>query len=111
MLIYLIGSVVSVFFYMGVWGVLDFYNKTSISSGILYGCSPGIYAIMFAAVALLPDYELMFFRIFIKLRYLALAFLVLSLVINAHVGILNLGASIFGLSNNLNAIYSQLQSV
>jgi membrane associated rhomboid family serine protease len=96
MAIYLIGSIVSVFFYMGIWAVLGLLNKSVLANGVMFGCSPGIYAVMFAAVALLPDYELMFFRIFIKLRYLALAFLILSLVVNSHVGILNLGAAIFG---------------
>jgi hypothetical protein len=51
---------------------------------------------MFAAVALLPEYELMFFRFFIKLRIVAISFLILSLLFNPHAGVLNLGAATFG---------------
>ncbi|MFC3810941.1 rhomboid family intramembrane serine protease [Lacihabitans lacunae] len=61
----------------------------------LYGSSTGMYAILFAAVALLPDYEISFFRIFIKLKYLALAFLLLSFL-NPTSGLLNLMAATFG---------------
>ena len=96
MIIYVTGAIFSVFFYMGVWSVLNLLNKNAVNATLLYGASAGIYAIMFAAVALLPEYELMFFRFFIKLRILAIAFLVLSLLLNPHAGVLNLGAATFG---------------
>lgn len=96
MITYITGAVFSVFFYMGVWSILNFFNQNASNPSILYGASAGIYAVMFAAVALLPEYELMFFRFFIKLRIIALVFLVLSLLLNPHAGVLNLGASIFG---------------
>lgn len=96
MIIYVTGAIFSVFFYMGVWSILNLLNKNAVNPTLLYGASAGIYAIMFAAVALLPEYELMFFRFFIKLRILAIAFLVLSLLLNPHAGVLNLGAATFG---------------
>jgi membrane associated rhomboid family serine protease len=96
MIIYITGAIFSVFFYMGVWSILHILNQNTGNPSILYGSSAGIYAVMFAAVALLPEYELMFFRFFIKLRILAIAFLVLSLLLNPHAGVLNLGAATFG---------------
>ena len=86
----------SVFFYLGIWTVLNILNRNTANPSILYGASAGIYAVMFAAVALLPEYELMFFRFFIKLRIIAIVFLVLSLLLNPHAGVLNLGAATFG---------------
>lgn len=96
MIIYITGAIFSVFFYMGVWSILNILNQNTGNPSILYGASAGIYAVMFAAVALLPEYELMFFRFFIKLRILAIAFLVLSLLLNPQAGVLNLGAATFG---------------
>jgi membrane associated rhomboid family serine protease len=96
MIIYVTGAIFSVFFYMGVWSILHILNQNTGNPSILYGSSAGIYAVMFAAVALLPEYELMFFRFFIKLRILAIAFLILSLLLNPHAGVLNLGAATFG---------------
>ncbi|OYU66654.1 MAG: hypothetical protein CFE22_08335 [Cytophagaceae bacterium BCCC1] len=96
MIIYITGAIFSVFFYMGVWSILHILNQNTGNPSILYGSSAGIYAVMFAAVALLPEYELMFFRFFIKLRILAIAFLILSLLLNPHAGVLNLGAATFG---------------
>lgn len=96
MIVYVTGAIFSIFFYLGVWSVLNILNKNTANPSVLYGASAGIYAIMFATVALLPEYELMFFRLFIKLRILAIAFLVLSLLLNPHAGVLNLGAATFG---------------
>lgn len=96
MIIYITGAIFSVFFYMGVWSILNILNQNTGNPSVLYGASAGIYAVMFAAVALLPEYELMFFRFFIKLRILAIALLVLSLLLNPHAGVLNLGAATFG---------------
>ena len=96
MIIYILGAIVSVFFYQAVWGFLGLFNRTEVYNGTLYGASAGLYAIMFAAVALLPEYEVMFFRFFIKLRIIAITFLILSLLLNRYTGILNLGAASFG---------------
>lgn len=96
MIVYITGAIFSVFFYMGVWAIMNILNRNAVNPSILFGASAGIYAVMFAAVALLPEYELMFFRFFIKLRILAIAFLILSLLLNTHAGILNLGAATFG---------------
>lgn len=95
-IIYITGAIFSVFFYLGVWTVLNILNRNTANPSVLYGASAGIYAVMFAAVALLPEYEFMFFRFFIKLRIIAIVFLVLSLLFNPHVGVLNLGAATFG---------------
>ena len=96
MILYITGAIFSIFFHLGVWAMLNMVSTNPINSTILFGASPGIYAIMFASVALLPEYEMMFFRFFIKLRYLAIAFLILSLLLNQHSGVLNLGAAAFG---------------
>ncbi|MCP9757595.1 rhomboid family intramembrane serine protease [Lacihabitans sp. CCS-44] len=95
-IIYITGAIFSVFFYLGIWTVLNILNRNTANPSVLYGASAGIYAVMFAAVALLPEYELMFFRFFIKLRIVAIVFLVLSLLLNPHAGVLNLGAATFG---------------
>lgn len=95
-IIYITGAIFSVFFYLGIWTVLNILNRNTANPSELYGASAGIYAVMFAAVALLPEYELMFFRFFIKLRIIAIVFLVLSLLLNPHAGVLNLGAATFG---------------
>lgn len=95
-IIYITGAIFSVFFYLGIWTVLNILNRNTANPSVLYGASAGIYAVMFAAVALLPEYELMFFRFFIKLRIIAIVFLVLSLLLNPHAGVLNLGAATFG---------------
>ncbi|MBK9511839.1 MAG: rhomboid family intramembrane serine protease [Cytophagaceae bacterium] len=62
----------------------------------LFGASAGIYAVLFAAVGLLPLYEMMFFRFFIKLKHIAIAFLIISLLVDYRTGILHLGAASFG---------------
>jgi hypothetical protein len=96
MIVYVTGAMFSVFFYMGLWAILNILNRNQANTTLLYGASAGIYAVMFAAVALLPEYELMFFRFFIKLRIIAISFLILSLLFNPHAGVLNLGAATFG---------------
>jgi membrane associated rhomboid family serine protease len=96
MIVYVTGAIFSVFFYMGLWAILNILNRNQANTTLLYGASAGIYAVMFAAVALLPEYELMFFRFFIKLRIVAISFLILSLLFNPHAGVLNLGAATFG---------------
>ncbi|MFN8432137.1 MAG: rhomboid family intramembrane serine protease [Spirosomataceae bacterium] len=62
----------------------------------LFGASAGINAVLFAAIGLLPLYEMMFFRFFIKLKHIAIALLVISLLIDYRTGIIHLGAASFG---------------
>ncbi len=94
-IVYFLGGIFSSFFYFLVYFSLASISKNVVMPSYLFGSSSGVYAILFAAVALLPDYELSFFRIFIKLKYLALAFLLISFL-NPNTGVLNLGGAIFG---------------
>jgi membrane associated rhomboid family serine protease len=95
-LIFYFGSLFSAIFYFCVFLLVSTFSKNTVDTKIIYGCSSGIYAVLFATVALLPDYEIgLFGRIFIKLKYLALTFLLLSFVM-PNIGLLNLGGAIYG---------------
>lgn len=94
-IVYFLGAIFSSFFYFLVYFLMSSISKNVVMPSYLFGSNTGVYAILFASVALLPDYELSFFRIFIKLKYLALAFLLISFL-NPNSGVLNLGGAIFG---------------
>jgi hypothetical protein len=75
----------------GIWKI----NISLVSTAT--GSAAAVYAVMFATVSLIPDYEFYFFRLFyIKIKYFALIFLVLSFVMSPGYGLLNLGGAIFG---------------
>jgi membrane associated rhomboid family serine protease len=93
--IFFIGAIFSAVFYLSIHYFVLALSKNPVLPPYIYGASAGIYAVLFASVALLPDYELSFFRLFVKLKYLALAFLLISFLSPSH-GILNFGGAAFG---------------
>ncbi|SOE21502.1 Membrane associated serine protease, rhomboid family [Spirosomataceae bacterium TFI 002] len=95
--VYILGYIFAGIFYVltynmaGIWKI----NISLISPAT--GSAAAVYAVMFATVTLIPDYEFYFFRLFyIKIKYIALAFLVLSFFMSPGYGLLNLGGAVFG---------------
>jgi membrane associated rhomboid family serine protease len=97
LLLFVMGAIFSGITYVSFVHIYNIFKPLRVSPYI-FGSSAGVYTVLFAAVALLPDYELMFFRFFIKLRYIAVAFLIFSMVMNLQTGIMHFSASIFGYS-------------
>lgn len=94
--VYVLGGIFAAVFYITAYSIISISNLKNNLSPLIFGAQPAFYAVMFAGVALVPDYEMFLFRIFrLKIKYLALAFLLLSFFSATH-GILNLGGSIFG---------------
>ena len=101
--IYLIGGIISGLFYITIYNLLALVTQSgsvqlnNITPTVL-GASAAVYAVMFAAVALLPEYEFYLFGIIlIKIRYIAWFFLILSFIIPSS-GISHLGGAIAGYS-------------
>ncbi len=96
--IYILGGLMSGLIYVAIYNLLALLpNLINISPTIL-GASAAVYAVMFAAVALLPEYEFYLFGIIlIKIRYIAWFFLLLSFIVPSS-GISHLGGSIAGYS-------------
>jgi membrane associated rhomboid family serine protease len=94
-IIFYFGAVFALGFYFVFHILVGLLNHKGLTINNLYGSSTGVYALIFAAVALLPNYEVSFFGFFFKLKYLALAFLLVSFL-NPNTGILNLGGAVFG---------------
>lgn len=93
--IYLLGGVFSGLFYILIYNLIGLTALNNISPSIL-GASAAIYAVMFAAVALVPEYEFYLFGIvLIKIKYLAWIFLLLSFMIPSS-GISHVGGAILG---------------
>jgi membrane associated rhomboid family serine protease len=101
--IYIIGGLMSGLIYIAIYNLLAFW---SVSKGIelnnisptVLGASAAVYAVMFAAVALLPEYEFYLFGIvLIKIKYLAWFFLLLSFIIPSS-GISHVGGAVAGYS-------------
>lgn len=92
---YFSGSIFSLILFFSINFILVKTGGNALGTGFLYGISPGIYSILFATVALLPNYELSFIRIFIKLKYIAIVFLFISFLSPIY-GLLNLGGAVFG---------------
>lgn len=96
--IYLIGGIISGLIYVAVYNLLALSPQINNISPIILGASAAVYAVMFAAVALLPEYEFYLFGIvLIKIKYLAWAFLLISFVAPSS-GISHLGGAIAGYS-------------
>jgi membrane associated rhomboid family serine protease len=93
--IFVFGAYFSLIYFFSIQAIFSLFTDQQFSKSTLFGVSPGIYALMFAVVALLPEYEIPIFRIFIKLKYIALALLIFSFN-SKTAGILNLGGAIFG---------------
>ncbi|GAB2635500.1 rhomboid family intramembrane serine protease [Emticicia sediminis] len=96
--IYLIGGIISGLIYIAVYNLLALSPQLNNISPTILGASAAVYAVMFAAVALLPEYEFYLFGIIlIKIKYLAWAFLLISFVVPSS-GISHLGGAIAGYS-------------
>ena len=101
--IYIIGGLMSGLIYIAIYNLLAFWSASkgielnNISPTVL-GASAAVYAVMFAAVALLPEYEFYLFGIvLIKIKYIAWFFLLLSFIIPSS-GISHLGGAMAGYS-------------
>lgn len=96
--IYLIGGIISGLIYIAVYNLLALSPQLNNISPTVLGASAAVYAVMFAAVALLPEYEFYLFGIIlIKIKYLAWAFLLISFIVPSS-GISHLGGAIAGYS-------------
>ena len=96
--IYLIGGIISGLIYVAVYNLLALSPQLNNISPTILGASAAVYAVMFAAVALLPEYEFYLFGIvLIKIKYLAWAFLLISFVVPSS-GISHLGGALAGYS-------------
>jgi membrane associated rhomboid family serine protease len=102
--IYIIGGLASGLIYIAIYNLLalsaqpgGIVTLNNINPNIL-GASAAVYAVMFAAVALLPEYEFYFFGIvLIKIKYIAWFFLLLSFVVPSS-GVSHLGGALAGYS-------------
>jgi membrane associated rhomboid family serine protease len=96
--IYLIGGIISGLIYIAVYNLLSLSPQLNNISPTILGASAAVYAVMFAAVALLPEYEFYLFGIIlIKIKYLAFTFLIISFVVPSS-GISHLGGAVAGYS-------------
>ncbi|MCR9062986.1 MAG: rhomboid family intramembrane serine protease [Cytophagales bacterium] len=94
--IYTLGYIFAGIFYFLAYHLIAFTNATITLSALVSGATAAVYAVMFATVTLIPDYEFYFLRRFyIKIKYVALAFLVFSFI-NPAFGLLNLGGAFLG---------------
>lgn len=94
--LFLLGGVFGGIFYMLCYNLTMVLPVKNILGENLVGASGAVYAIMFAAVTLLPEYEFYFFGvILVKIRYLAWFFLIISFV-TPGTGIAHAGGAILG---------------
>lgn len=76
--IFFLGGILSGLLYLSLYNILQYSDFNQIQPRLL-GSSAAIYAVMFAAATLIPDYEFFFFQRFaVKLKYLAWAALLFS---------------------------------
>lgn len=94
--IYILGYVFAGLFYLLVFNLMTLTKTTIHFQSLIEGSSAAVYAVMFATITLIPDYELYLFRMFfVKIKYLALLMLALSFL-NPTYGVVSLGGAIFG---------------
>lgn len=97
MSVYIMGYIFAGIFYMLMFGLIANTNVEIAMSPVVAGTTAAVYAVMFATICLLPDYEFYFFRLFyIKIKYLVVGFLILSFFLSKSYALLNLGGAIFG---------------
>lgn len=80
--IYLLGGILGGLIYIFVHNLLalapESFGINNISA-IIGGASAAVFAVLFATITLVPDYEFYFFRLFlVKIKYVAWVFLLLS---------------------------------
>src|SRR5690554_941469 len=89
--VYLAGGLAGAFIYLLSYALIPVFSE-QITAHVLIGSSASVSAVIFATSTLLPDYSIrMLFLGNVKLKYLALAFLVLDLL---GVGGSNAGGSL-----------------
>ncbi|UBM57459.1 rhomboid family intramembrane serine protease [Marinilongibacter aquaticus] len=94
--VYFLGYIFAGLFYFVLFHLVALLKLNFTLPLTLSGSTPAVYAVMFAAITLVPDYEFYLFRSFyVKIKYLALLFLVLSFLQPAF-GLLNLGGAFLG---------------
>lgn len=99
--IYILGGVLGGLIYIFVHNLLalapESYGINNISATI-GGASAAVFAVLFATITLVPDYEFYFFRLFlIKIKYVAWAFLLFSFL-NPSSGISHAAGAFIGFS-------------
>lgn len=94
--VYITGYLFAGLFYVFTFGLIQYTNANLNLLTLVSGASAGVYALMFAAITLLPEYEFYLFRRFyVKVKYIALLLLFISFL-SPSVGILNLGGAMLG---------------
>lgn len=94
--IYILGYIFAGIFYVLAFNLVGLSKAQINLGGMVSGGTAAVYAVMFATITLIPDYEFYLFRRFyIKIKYIALAFLVFSFL-NPTMGLLNLGGAMLG---------------
>ncbi len=94
--IYVLGYIFAGIFYVLAFNLVSLAKAEFTLSGLVNGATSAVYAVMFATITLIPDYEFYLFRRFyVKIRYIALLFLAFSFL-NPSMGLLNLGGAGLG---------------
>ncbi|WP_353128460.1 rhomboid family intramembrane serine protease [Parapedobacter pyrenivorans] len=98
--VYLAGGIVGGVLYLLAYNLIPVFKATAFGT-VMIGSSACVSAIVFATAALLPDYtiRLLFFGN-VRLKYLALAFIVIDVLaiagLNAGGSIAHIGGALFG---------------
>ncbi len=98
--VYLAGGVLGGLLYLLAYNLIPVFQPQAASSALI-GASAGVSAIIFATATLLPDYTIrMLFLGNVRLKYLALAFIVLDVLaiggLNAGGSLAHIGGALFG---------------
>jgi len=98
--LYILGAVTGGIFYLLVYNIIPFYASSTPLYGMV-GASAAVYAVLVATAVLLPDYT--FFLMFlgpIKIKYIALFYIVISFLgsigDNAGGNVAHLGGALIG---------------
>lgn len=99
---YLFGGITGVVFYAVAYNVFPVFEPV-IAQSIAFGASAAVMSVLFSAVAYTPDFSIrLFFLGEIKLKYLAIIFVLIDLLSltggNAGGHIAHLGGAVFGLA-------------
>ena len=98
--VYLAGGIVGGVLYLLAYNLIPVFKAEALRT-VMIGSSASVSAIVFATATLLPDYSIrMLFFGNVKLKYLALAFIVLDVLaisgFNAGGSIAHIGGAVFG---------------
>lgn len=94
--VYFLGYLIAGVFYVIGYALIGFSKTTFTLPSLVTGATAAVYAVMFATVTLIPDYELFLFRmVSLKIKYLAVGLLVFSFL-SPSAGLLNLSGAFLG---------------